>query len=64
MADIAPNLELRRKKIAVQVQELQLSRSRMELRQMELQDELQKITANLAANDHAVKELEKELSNG
>jgi hypothetical protein len=61
MADIKPNLELRKRQIQVRILELQLNLQRMDVRKMELDDEKSKIDTNIEATKIALKDLEKEL---
>jgi hypothetical protein len=59
--DITPNLDLRKKRLVVKVNELKLNLDRMELRKMELADELTKIEENTVATLKAIDELQKEI---
>lgn len=60
MADIKPNLELRKMQINVKISELRLNLQRMDLRKMELRDEESRINDNILATNKALEELQKE----
>ena len=61
MADILPNLELRKKRLTVKISELELNLDRMDLRKMELAEEVTKIEENMNATLKAIDDLKKEL---
>ena len=47
MSDITLNLDLSRKRLLVHVSEMKLQLERMDLRKLEIQDELRKIEENI-----------------
>lgn len=47
MADIMPNLELNKKRLSVHVTEMKLQLERLDLRKLEIADELCKIEENI-----------------
>ena len=51
MADIGPNLDLNRKRLQVHVTEMKLQLERLDLRKMEIAEELRKIDENIAATN-------------
>jgi hypothetical protein len=61
MSDIMPNPDLRRKRLQVRINELKLNIERMELRKLELADELSKIDENVVLTNKAIAESQKEL---
>lgn len=61
MADIKPNLELRKKQLHIRKLELELNIERMHLRKSELVEENLKIEENLKATATAIAELKKEI---
>ena len=61
MSDIMPNPDLRRKRLQVRINELKLNIERMELRKLELADELSKIDENIVLTNKAIAESQKEL---
>ena len=50
MADIDPNLELNRKRLSVYITERKLQLERLDLRKMEIAEELKKIIYDIMAN--------------
>lgn len=61
MADIKPNRDLAKRRLEVQKSELRLSLERMDLRKLEIADELRKIQDNIAATEKAIQGLDLEL---
>lgn len=61
MADIKPNLEIRKKHLKIRKTELELNLQRMEVRLMEFDDEKAKIAENVSATQKALEEITKEL---
>ena len=61
MADIAPNLELQKKRIQVRISEMQLSLSRSEVRKMEMAEEEQRINDNINATNLEILKLQDQL---
>jgi hypothetical protein len=51
MADITPNLELNKKRLSVHVTEMKLQLERLDLRKLEIADELRKIDENIKATN-------------
>jgi len=51
MSDIDPNLELNRKRLSVYVTERKLQLERLDLRKMEIAEELKKIEENIKATN-------------
>jgi len=49
MADIMPNQELHKKRLSVHVTEMKLQLERLDLRKLEIADELRKIEENIKA---------------
>lgn len=49
MADIQPNMELHRKRLTVHITEMKLQLERLDLRKLEIADELRKIEENIKA---------------
>ena len=51
MADIMPDMNLKKKRLFVHVREMELMLERYDLRKMEIQDELKKIEENIQATN-------------
>lgn len=51
MADIGPNLDLNKKRLSVHVTEMKLQLERLDLRKMEIAEELRKIDENITATN-------------
>lgn len=51
MADIMPNMDLKKKRLHVHVVEMELMLERYDLRKLEIQDELKKIEENIHATN-------------
>lgn len=62
MADIGPNTVLNRKRLQVHMSEMKLSMERMELRKMELMDELKKIDENVQASQAEIQKIQSQLN--
>jgi hypothetical protein len=61
MADIGPNLEVRKMQLKIRRSELRLNIERMDLRKLELKDEESRINENMKATHKALEELNKEI---
>lgn len=61
MADIGPNIVLARRRLEVHRSELKLSLDRMDLRRLEMDDELKKIQENMNATQKAIQAIDDEL---
>lgn len=64
MADIMPNLDIRKMQINIRISEMELNLQRMTLRKMEIADETKKINENMEATKKVLEELKKEITNG
>jgi hypothetical protein len=51
MADLGPNLELNKRRLQVHVTEMKLQLERLDLRKMEIAEELRKIEENIKATN-------------
>jgi hypothetical protein len=51
MADLGPNQDLNRKRLSVHVTEMKLQLERLDLRKMEIAEELRKIDENIKATN-------------
>jgi hypothetical protein len=51
MADLGPNKDLQRKRLSVHITEMRLQLERMDLRKLELAEELRKIEENITATN-------------
>lgn len=51
MADILPNMDLKKKRLHVHIVEMQLMLERYDLRKLEIQDELKKIEESIQATN-------------
>lgn len=54
MADIMPDMNLKKKRLQVHIYEMQLMLERYDLRKMEIQDELKKIEENIQATNNDI----------
>lgn len=61
MADITPNLQIRKRQLGIRIAELELNKDRMYLRKLEIEEENKKIDLNIEATDKALVELRKEI---
>jgi hypothetical protein len=51
MADIMPNQELNKKRLSIRITEMKLQLERLDLRKLEIADELRKIDENIKATN-------------
>lgn len=58
MADILPNMDLKKKRLLVHISEMELMLERYDLRKLEIQDELRKIEENIQATQADIKATE------
>lgn len=58
MADILPNMDLKKKRLLVHISEMELMLERYDLRKLEIQDELRKIDENIQATQADIKATE------
>ena len=61
MGDIAPNTELIRRRLKLKKSELAVSMERLDLRKLEILDEVKKIDDNINLTRQAIEELDIEL---
>lgn len=62
MADKMPNLDLTRKRLSVHITEMKLQLERMDLRKLELAEELRKIEENIEATNLDIKNTEESIN--
>ena len=62
MADKMPNLDLTRKRLSVHITEMKLQLERMDLRKLELAEELRKIEENIDATNLDISKTQEELN--
>lgn len=63
MSDIAPNLELSRKRLSVHVTEMKLQLERLDLRKLEIAEEFRKIDENIKATNLDIAKTQESINN-
>ena len=62
MTDITPNLDLHRKRLSVHITEMKLQLERLDLRKLEIADELHKIDENVKAMNLDIQNTQDQIS--
>jgi predicted nucleic acid-binding Zn-ribbon protein len=62
MSDLDPNLELNKKRLSVRVTEMKLQLERLDLRKLEIAEELRKIEENIKATNLDIQNTQEQIS--